>query len=167
MSLIVFKVMEIHTCSDKRLFFHYHLLFRPNKCKLSSLLETKDLSGFRFFLLFLPWSRIYLIRSHILWPLILFQHNRWYWLMTLLTLKKAIVTFFILLQPSTKKKSQCLINKKIKINLNLGALAPVWLWQLYLCCGSRGGAAPWPPHLLKLYSDLGKCLDDDGNEHIL
>lgn len=81
-----------------------------------------------------------------------------------LTLKKASLTFFILLQPRIKKKSQCL-KKTITINLNLDALASVW--QLYLCCSSRGGAAPWPPHLLKLYSDLGKRLDDDGNEHIL
>lgn len=77
-----------------------------------------------------------------------------------------ITHYEMILADDSKKKSQCL-KKTIKINLNLGALASLWLWQLYLGCSGRGGAAPWPPHLLKLYSDLCKCLDDDGDEHIL
>lgn len=40
-------------------------------------------------------------------------------------------------------------------------------WKPYLSCGGRRGAAPWPPHLLKLHSNLSKSLNDDGNEDIL
>lgn len=39
--------------------------------------------------------------------------------------------------------------------------------ERYLCGCSGSCAAPSSPHLLKLYSDFCKGLNDDGNKHIL
>lgn len=39
--------------------------------------------------------------------------------------------------------------------------------ETYLCGCSGSCATPSSPHLLKLYSDFSKGLNDDGNKHIL